>query len=118
MLPHPLTNFEIQKYYENKPKFNCVYSRKNLPKITDGQIIINVGEHKSIGTYLDSFDNVTYFDTFGVERLPKDKKFLCNKKIIPNICRKQANDSIMCGYFCIGFINLLHYISLFSITWN
>ena len=36
MLPHPLTNFEIQKYYQNKPKFNAVYSRNNLPKIKDG----------------------------------------------------------------------------------
>ena len=35
---HPLTNFEIQKYYENEPKFNVVYSRKNLPKIKDGGI--------------------------------------------------------------------------------
>ena len=30
MPPHPLTNFEIQKYYENEPKFNGVYSRNNL----------------------------------------------------------------------------------------
>ena len=79
-----------------------------------GEHIINIGEFKSIGTYLDSFDNVTYFDNFGVERIPKDKKFICNKKITTNICRKQANDSIMCGYFCIGFIDLLDYINLFS----
>ena len=34
MLPHLLTNFEIQKYYQNEPKFNCVHSRNNLPKET------------------------------------------------------------------------------------
>ena len=32
MPPHPLTNFEIQKYYQNEPKFNDVYSRNNLPR--------------------------------------------------------------------------------------
>ena len=31
MSPHPLTNFEIQKYYENEPRFNGVFSRDNLP---------------------------------------------------------------------------------------
>ena len=36
MLPHPLTNFEIQKYYQNEPEFDDVYSRNNLPKINEG----------------------------------------------------------------------------------
>ena len=52
MLPHPLTNFEIQKYYQNEPKFNSVYSRYNLPKIKDGAYIINLEEFKSRGTHL------------------------------------------------------------------
>ena len=43
MPPHPLTNFEIQKYYENEPKFNGVYSRNNLPKIKDGAYVISWG---------------------------------------------------------------------------
>ena len=51
MLPHPLTNFEIQKYYENEPKFNGVYSRNNLSKIKDGAYIINLDEYESIGTH-------------------------------------------------------------------
>ena len=42
MLPHPLTNFEIQKYYENEPKFNGAYSRNNLSKIMGGVCIINL----------------------------------------------------------------------------
>ena len=42
MLPHPLTNFEIQKYYENEPTFNGVYSRYNLPGIKDGAYVINL----------------------------------------------------------------------------
>ena len=48
MLPHPLTNFEIQKHYQNEPKFNGVYSRNNLPKIKDGAYVINLDEFKSI----------------------------------------------------------------------
>ena len=48
---HPLTNFEIQTYYQNEPKFNSVYSRNNLPKIKDGVYVINLHEYKSIGTH-------------------------------------------------------------------
>ena len=32
ILPHPLTNFEIQKYHQNEPIFNGVFSRNNLTK--------------------------------------------------------------------------------------
>ena len=51
---------------------------------------------------------VTYFDSFGGEHIPKEiKKFINNKNIIANIYRVQNYDSIMCGYFCIGFINYM-----------
>ena len=41
--PHPLTNFEIQDYYENEPRFNGVYSRDNLPKtIRNGAYVVNL----------------------------------------------------------------------------
>ena len=51
MSPHPLTNFEIMKYYENKPKFNGVYSRDNLPnKIKDEAYVINIDEYSDTGT--------------------------------------------------------------------
>ena len=64
----PLTNFEIQKYHENEPKFNSVYSRNNLPKIKDGAYIRNLDEFGSIGIpwialYVND-NNVTYFDSF------------------------------------------------------
>ena len=49
MLPHPLTNFEIQKY-QNEPRFNGVYSRDNLQKIKDGGYIINFDEYSDIET--------------------------------------------------------------------
>ena len=51
MVPRPLTKFEIQKYYQNEPKFSGVYSTNNLPKIKDGAYVINLGEFKSIGTF-------------------------------------------------------------------
>ena len=44
MSSHLLTNFEIQKYYQNEPRFNGVYSRNNLPRIKDGAYVINLGE--------------------------------------------------------------------------
>ena len=51
MPPHAFTNFEIQKYYQIKPKFNDVYSRNNLPKIKDGVYVINRDEYRSIGSH-------------------------------------------------------------------
>ena len=51
---------------------------------------------------------VTYFGSFGVEHIPKGiEKFVDNKNVIANIFRIQAHDSVMCGYFCIGFINFM-----------
>ena len=92
--PHPLTNFEIQKCYQNKPKFNGVYSRNSLPKIKDGAYVINLNEYKSIGIYWIALyvndNNVTYFDSFGVEHIPKEiRKFIGNKNVKTNIYRMQ-----------------------------
>ena len=66
----------MQKHYQNEPKFNGVYSRNNLTKIKDGAYVINLDEYESIGTlwialYVNA-ENVTYFDSFGVEHIPKD----------------------------------------------
>ena len=110
MLPHPLRNFETQKYYQNEPKFHDVYSRNNLPKIKYEAYAININEYKSIGTHWMALyvndNNATYFDGSGVEHIPKEiKKFIGNKNIIKNIYRIQAYDSILCGYFCIRFID-------------
>ena len=51
MPPHPLTKFEIQKYYQREPKFNGAYSRNNWPKIKGGAYIINLDEYESVGTH-------------------------------------------------------------------
>ena len=78
MSPHPLTNFEIQKYYQNKPKFNGVYSRNNFPRTRDEAYVISLDVFKSIGTHwIDlyvNYNNVTYFDSFGVENIRKEIK--------------------------------------------
>ena len=138
--PHPLTNFEIQAYYQNEPRFNGVFSRDNLPNnnndnnnnnnnnndIKDGAYVINLDEYRNIGTHWMALyvnnKTITYFDSFGVEHIPKEiMKFIDNRNIITNIYRIQAYDSIMCSYFCIAFINfmfngnsLTDYTSLFS----
>ena len=69
MLPHPLTDFEVQKY-QNEARFNGVYSRDNLTKIKDRAYIINLDEYSDIGTHWVALyvhnDDVTYFDSFGV----------------------------------------------------
>ena len=86
MPPHPLTNFEIQKYQQNEPIFNAVYSRDSLQKIKDGAYIINPDENSDIGThwvalYVENND-ATYFDSFRVEHIPKDiRTFISNKNI-------------------------------------
>ena len=109
---HPLTNFEIQRYYQNEPRFCGVYVRDNLPKIKDGASIINIVEYSDIETHWIALyvlnNDVTYFDSFGVEHIPKEiKTFIGNKIIKTNFFRIQVYDSIMCGYFCIGFIDFM-----------
>ena len=104
MPPHPLTNFEIQKYYQNEPRFNGVYSRDNLPKIKDGAYIINLDEYSDTGTHWVALqvrkNDVTYLDYFGAEHIPKEiKTFAGNKNTKTNIFRIQTYDSIMCLYW-------------------
>ena len=129
MPPHLLTNFEIQKYYKNEPRFNGVFTRSNLPKkIKDGTCVINLDEYADVGTYwialFCSRNEIVYFASFGVEHIPEEiKEFIGHKNTKANIFRVQANNSVLCGYFCIGFIDfmlpgkkLTDYTNLFS--WN
>ena len=117
----------MQAYYLNEPRFIGVYSRDNLlDKIKDGAYVINLDDYSDIGTHWTALyvnnKTVTYFDSFGIEHISKEvKKFVNNKSIIANIFRIQAYDSMMCGYFCIGFIDymfmgkrLTDYANLFS----
>ena len=123
MLAHPLTYFEIQKYYQNETKFNGVYSRNNLPEIKDGTYVINLDKYERIGTHwIPLYVNAVNVLYFGVEQIPKEiRKFIGNKNIITRIYRIQAYDSTMCGHFCILFFDfmlkgksLLDYTDLFS----
>ena len=127
LLPlHPLTNIEISEYYANEPRFNGVYSRDNLPKpIKKGAYIINLDEYENTGTHWVSLfvkpKYTVYFDSFGIEHIPKEINKFVNNDIKKNILRIQPYDSIMCGCFCIEFINymlkgktLLDYTNLFS----
>ena len=90
MPSYPLNNFEIQKYYQKEPKFNDVYSKNNLSKIKDGAYIINLDEYESIETHWIALcvndENVSYFDSFGVEHTAKlSIKIIGNKNIITKI---------------------------------
>ena len=127
MPPHPLANFEIQRYYENERIFTGVYSRNRLPKkIKDGAYVINLDGYEDVGTHWIALfcnkNEIVYFDSFGVEHVPEEiKEFIGNKNIITNIFQVQTNNSVMCGYFCIGFIdfmragkNLTDFTNLFS----
>ena len=67
MLPHPLTNFKIQNYYQNEPIFSGIYLRNNLPKIKDEAHVTNLDEFKSIQTHWIALyvngENVIYLDS-------------------------------------------------------
>ena len=128
LLPfHPLTNFEISEYYKNEPRFNGVHSRYNLPKtIKKGAYVTNLDEYENMGMHWVALfvkpKYTVYFDNFGIEHIPKEiKHAIGSKEIKANIFRIQAYDSIMCGFYCIEFINymlegktLLDYTNLFS----
>ena len=85
MPPQPLTNFEIQKNYQNETRFNGVCSRDNLPKIKDGAYIVNLDEYSDIGTHWVALyannDDVTYFDSFGLNHILKEIKAFVNRSL-------------------------------------
>ena len=122
-----INKYRIREYYASESRFNGVYSRDNLAKITKkGAYVINLDEYESTGTHWIALvvktNEVIYFDSLGIEHIPKEiNKFIGNQEIKANIFSIQAYDSIMCGYFCIEFINymlkgktLLDYTNLFS----
>ena len=110
----------------NEPRFNGVYSGNNLPnKIKKGAYVINLDEYENTGTHWIALfvkpKYTVYLDSFVIEHIPKEINKFINNDIKSNIFRIQANDSIMCGYFCTEFINymlkgktLLDYTNLFS----
>ena len=103
----------VSKYYENDCRFNGVYSGDNLPKkIKDWACVINLDEYADVGTHWIALYNsnieIIYFASFSVGHVPKEiKKIIGHKNIKTNIFRIQANNSIMCQYFCTGFIDFM-----------
>ena len=129
-----MTNYEIQEYFKDEKRFNGVFSRNNLPNIKKEHISLIYTTVKNTGTHwVVNFvekDEVIYFDSFGVEYIPKEimerieHGSLGNKNIKTSIFRIQGSNSIMCGYFCILFIEymlnnktLTDFTNLFS-PWN
>ena len=110
--PHPLTNFQIQKYYQiNLDLMEFILEIIYL-KIKDGEYVINFDEYSDIRTHwIDLYainNHVTYFDSFRVEHIPKEmEKFINRFTIKTNNYRMQAYNSVMCEYLCIGFIDLI-----------
>ena len=124
-----MTNFEIQIYYQNDLRFNGIYSRYDLPRIKDEVFVTNLDEYSDIGSHwvplyvgeaspkgVGGVNDATYFDCFGVEHIPKEIRIFIdrpspsashNENIKTNIFRIQAYNSIMFGYFCIGFIDFM-----------
>ena len=104
MPPHPLTNFEVQKYYQDESRFNGVFSINNLPKkVKDEAYVIKLDEYAYVGTHWIALfcnkNEIVYFDSFGVEHVPEEiKEFVGNKNIKANIFWVQANDSVMRGF--------------------
>ena len=81
-------------------------------KINDETYVINFDEYADAGTHwIALFCNrsaIVYFDSFGVEHVPEEiKKIVGNENITANIFRVQANNSVKCVYFCIGFIDFM-----------
>ena len=80
--PHPLTNFELEICYQNEPRFNGVFSRKNLPKkIKNGAYIINLDEYADLGSHwialISNKNDIVCLDSSGVEYIPEEfKKFV------------------------------------------
>ena len=101
------------KYYEDELRFSGVYSRDNLPKtIKNGAYVISLDDYTDVDTHWIALyaknNGVIYFGSFDVEHVSKEiKRFIGHKNIKTNIFKIQVDNSIMCRYFCIGFIDFM-----------
>ena len=69
--PHPLANFEIEKYYQKEPRFNEVFSRDNLPNKMVGAYVIKLDEYTDFSLFCKK-KKIVCFDSFGVEYVPQE----------------------------------------------
>ena len=123
---HPSNNIEITNYFNNDPKFNGVFLRKNLHRIKDEAYVINLDHKNSKGTHWVSLfidrNTALYFDSFGIKYIPLNVlNKIKDKSITHNIFRLQNNECIINEFCCTGLIGymipgktLLDYTNLFS----
>ena len=126
VLLHPLSNIEITKYFNYEPRFNGVFLKGNLSRIKDRANVINLNDKQSKSTPWVSLvidrSTALYFDSFRIEYIPQELlNKIKDKSITRNILRIQFQDSIICRFYCIAFIEymiagktLLNYTNLFS----
>ena len=106
---HPLNDIEITNYFKYEARFNDVFSRNNLPEIKDGAYFINLDgknnkETHWVSLFIDK-NTAVYFDSFGIEYISQDKlDKISDKSITHSVFRIQDDESFMCGFYCIAFI--------------
>ena len=112
LVPIHTRNIQITKYFSFKPRFTGVFSRDNLPRIKDGAFIINLDDKQIKETYWGLLfidrNTAVNFDSFEAEYVPQN--VLCkikDKSITHTIFRTQHDDSVMCGFYCITFIEYI-----------
>ena len=100
------------KYFVNDCTFNCAFSRDNLPRIKDGAYVKKLDDKQNKGTHWVSVfinrNTAVYFDYFGIEYTPQEALIkIKDKSITHTIFRIQDHDSIMCGFYCMAFIEYM-----------
>ena len=94
------------------PRFNDIFSRNNLPRIKGGAYVINLDDKNIKGTHWVSLfinkNKGVYFDSFGIEYIPQEVlSKIKDKSITHNILRIQDIEFIICGFYCIVFIEYM-----------
>ena len=123
VLLHPSNNIEITNYFSCEPRSNSVFSRNNLPRIKDAAYVINLDDKNSKGTHWVSLfidkSIAVYFDFFGIGYIPQEVlNKIKDKSITHNIFRIQDNESMMCGFYCITFIEYMLAGKTLQVTMN
>ena len=109
---HPLSNIEITNYFNYEPRFNGVFSRSSLLRIKDGAYVVNLDDKNIKGAHWVSLfidrNLAVCFDSFGIEYTPYEVfNKIKDKSITHNIIRIQDNESIMCEFYWIAFIEYM-----------
>ena len=112
VLLHPLSNIKIIHYFNYELRFNGVFSRNNLPRMKNGAYAINLDDKNSKRTYWVSLfvdkNIAAYFDSFGMEYILQEVlNKTKDKSITHSLFRTQGSESIMCGFYCIAFIEYM-----------